>query len=63
MTGKIVKLLEEKRKIIRELGEIIGKKRVEKVAKDHHARRKPRHCGITILKGVGCSYGFAHCYL
>jgi DNA repair photolyase len=30
---------------------------------DHHARRKPRPCGMTIHTGIGCNVGCLYCYV
>ncbi len=40
------------------LGDAAGR-----AAGDHHARRPPRPCGITIHTGTGCSMGCVYCYV
>lgn len=59
----ITSLLEDKKKTAGELRELIGAEEARRAERDPHARRKPRHCGITIHTGVGCSYGCVYCYI
>jgi DNA repair photolyase len=35
----------------------------EDAARDHHARRPPRPCGITIHPGIGCMLECSYCYI
>ncbi len=56
-------LVEEKRRVAEELRELLGPRRARRAESDHHARRRPRHCGMTIHTGVGCSYGCVYCYI
>ncbi len=55
--------IEEKRRIARELREALGGEAARRAERDHHARRRPRHCGMTIHTGVGCSVGCVYCYI
>ncbi|MBS7660110.1 radical SAM protein, partial [Candidatus Bathyarchaeota archaeon] len=59
----LVELFELKRKVANELYEGLSEGARVKAREDHHSRRKPRPCGITIHTGVGCSYACAYCYI
>lgn len=61
--GWIAGLIEEKERIREELRELLGPEEALEAERDHHARRRPRHCGMTIHTGVGCSYGCVYCYI
>ncbi len=60
---RLVGLVEWKKSVARELAEAIGREGVERARRDHHSKRRPRHCGMTIHTGVGCSYGCVYCYI
>lgn len=36
---------------------------IEGARKDHHSRREPIACGMTIHTGIGCNYGCIYCYV
>ncbi len=55
--------LKRKALIISELAEKLRPESIDRAALDHHARRRPIPCGMTIHTGVGCSYGCVYCYL
>lgn len=59
----LVDLLEKKRKIAANLEDILSVDSKRTALNDHHSRRKPRPCGMTIHTGVGCSYLCAYCYI
>lgn len=59
----LVELFELKRKVADELYEMLSEEARAKARGDHHSRRKPRPCGITIHTGVGCSYACVYCYI
>ena len=52
-----------KERVTNELREALGRGRASVVARDPHARRKPRPCGITIHPGHGCPLMCAYCYI
>ncbi len=59
----MVEILDLKERLRREISKLLtGEERV-KARKDHHARRKPRPCGITIHTGIGCSLRCLYCYI
>ena len=59
----LVGVLEEKKKIIEFLELLLDDKSISKAKRDHHAKRKPRPCGMTIHTGIGCSLGCLYCYV
>jgi len=52
-----------KKEVAEELRRVLGPRRARRVARDPHARRKPRPCGITVHPGQGCSLGCLYCYV
>jgi len=52
-----------KKEVAEELKKVLGPRRARKAAKDPHARRRPRPCGITVHPGQGCSLGCLYCYV
>ncbi len=60
--GYLAQLLEAKKRVIEELSSIVGKEGVERARRDHHSRRAPRPCGITIHTGRGCTNACLYCY-
>ncbi|MEM1644328.1 MAG: radical SAM protein [Ignisphaera sp.] len=61
--GKILELIEEKKRIADEIRRMLSIESIEKAKQDHHSRRKPRPCGITIHTGIGCSITCLYCYI
>lgn len=55
--------LYQKVKIRKELVEKFSFERVHRAKEDYHARKPPRHCGITVHSVVGCTYKCSYCYL
>ncbi len=61
--SEAVRLWVLKERIANELRESIGRERAAIAARDPHARRRPRPCGITIHPGHGCPLRCAYCYI
>lgn len=55
--------LKEKEEIKSKIEPLIGREGVERALRDHHSKRAPIPCGMTIHTGLGCSYGCAYCYI
>ncbi len=58
----LVKYVERKRKLREKLEQELGS-RAQEVRKDHHARRPPRPCGMTVHTGIGCPMACIYCYI
>ena len=52
-----------KLKTIKTLEERLAREEILEARRDHHAKRPPRPCGITIHTGVGCPLACAYCYI
>lgn len=52
-----------RQRVIKTLEEKLSEEERREARQDHHARRSPRHCGITIHTGVGCPLACAYCYI
>jgi|GEM_PF-6610422 len=52
-----------KQRAIKTLEEKLGEGERREAEQDHHAKRLPRPCGITVHTGVGCSLACAYCYI
>ncbi len=59
----LLRLLEEKRRIADQLRSALDPREAREAERDHHARREPRPCGLTVHTGIGCSYGCIYCYV
>ena len=56
-------VLEFKEKLRNKIGELLSRSEREKAIRDHHAKRKPRPCGMTIHTGIGCNLRCTYCYI
>ncbi len=59
----LLEAIKRKEKILSTLENVLLKEEKERALRDHHSRRPPRPCGITIHTGVGCSLGCLYCYV
>ena len=48
---------------IKRLEALLSPEERREALRDHHAKRPPRPCGITIHTGIGCPLGCAYCYI
>ena len=56
--------LEWKKLVIKsELEKRMSHESIVKAVADHHAKREPRPCGLTIHPGVGCNLQCVYCYV
>ncbi|MBS7640097.1 MAG: radical SAM protein [Candidatus Bathyarchaeia archaeon] len=60
---RLVNLFNYKKTVLSRLERLLDDKSKLAASSDHHSRRRPRPCGITIHTGVGCSYICAYCYI
>ncbi|MEM1560852.1 MAG: radical SAM protein [Ignisphaera sp.] len=61
--GKVLELIEEKKHIANKIRKTLSIESIKKAKQDHHSKRKPRPCGITIHTGIGCSMACSYCYI
>ena len=59
----IEKIMREKARIKSKIESKLTKKELEQARRDHHAKRKPIACGMTIHTGIGCNFGCLYCYV
>ncbi len=59
----LIKYVDFKEELKRKLEEKLPKESIVKAIKDHHSKRLPRPCGMTIHTGIGCSLACRYCYI
>ncbi len=59
----LVKYVEFKRKLRKYLEEKLSPESISKASQDHHSKRPPRPCGMTVHTGIGCSLCCTYCYI
>jgi DNA repair photolyase len=63
LLGELSSIIEAKRRLAAELETRLTKSEIREARRDYHARRPPRHCGMTIHPAVGCSLRCIYCYI
>jgi len=61
--SKVTRLIEEKNRLRRRVGDLLDEASLRKSMLDHHARRLPRPCGMTVHPALGCPNGCLYCYV
>ncbi len=56
-------ILEHKKKLAKEIEKYLTVEERRQALEDHHAKRPPRPCGMTIHTGIGCSLRCIYCYI
>ncbi len=59
----LIEIIEHKEKLRRALEELLSPQERREALRDHHARRRPRPCGMTIHTGIGCTLRCTYCYI
>lgn len=59
----MVNILQLKNQLRKTIASKLTSKEIREAIRDHHARRKPRPCGMTIHTGIGCSLRCTYCYI
>lgn len=49
--------------MIRQYERLVGRAGVRRARSDHHSRRRPIQCGLTIHSGDNCAYSCTYCYI
>lgn len=61
--GLVERLIKQKEKQRALLESRLDERELRQALEDHHARREPIPCGMTIHTGIGCNYGCLYCYV
>ncbi len=56
-------IIEHKNKVLGEVSTLLDDRSIGRSLSDHHSRRRPRACGLTIHTGVGCPFECRYCYI
>ncbi len=59
----LIARLAAKKKLAEEIANRLTPDEREAAEADHHAKRPPRPCGMTVHTGIGCSMGCIYCYI
>lgn len=59
----VIEVIAIKKKLRNEIGRLLSEEEAKASIRDHHAKRPPRPCGLTIHPGVGCVYACRYCYI
>ena len=58
-----IEALENKSRIKDQISMLLSNEVIKLAESDWHAKRRPRHCGLTIHTGMGCPYQCSYCYI
>ncbi|BES81427.1 radical SAM protein [Pyrodictium abyssi] len=56
-------LLAEKQRLAASIESKLDEEELREARRDHHTRRRPIPCGMTIHTGIGCNFGCLYCYV
>ena len=59
----ILDIIEHKNTVLEEVSISLDDKSIRRSLSDHHSRRRPRACGLTIHTGIGCPFECRYCYI
>lgn len=63
LTSLVERLIAEKQRLTAELESKLNDREQQEARRDHHARRRPIPCGMTIHTGIGCNFSCLYCYV
>ncbi len=64
VNASLIETLERRKmQIIDKLSTMLSEDEIRKAVSDHHAKREPIACGMTVHTGIGCSFGCIYCYV
>ncbi|BEP17572.1 hypothetical protein PYJP_09240 [Pyrofollis japonicus] len=63
LVRRLEELLKLKSSLASRLESELSQREIEQARNDHHAKRRPRPCGMTIHTGIGCNLGCLYCYV
>lgn len=63
MANPLIERLAAKQRLREKIAGMLGDEERRNAENDHHARRPPRPCGMTVHTGIGCPLGCIYCYI
>ncbi len=57
------RIIKERKRLQEELRSRLTPEAIRRASRDHHARRAPRPCGMTVHVGIGCTNRCLYCYI
>ena len=56
-------IIERKNRVLGEVSNLLNNRSIRRSLSDHHSKRRPRACGLTIHTGIGCPFECRYCYI